>query len=389
MRCAFVFLLLAGCPPVEQPLESDDNSQVDEGDLTVALEAPAFGYQLVTEPTVIQPGEERYLCSVLRIDPLDGESLVWINEIESLSSEASHHFNVWFGTTWTFADAFLGDGAAEAILGVPLGTHDCDDLGDLMETAMPLAPSQRTHQTLSFPEGVAMPWFSPGVLAMEHHYINTTTEPVTINAAVNFKRTDEEDVTDLIGILWATAWNFEIPPEQQMMETRTCIMPFDANIAIFSTHTHERAQCATINLYDSDANAIEADPLFVNKDWERPPIQHFGRDELFIPAGDGFHYGCHFYNPESDRTVHSGLTSADEMCMAVAGVYPVPVTKQEIIEVAENLDIFEAMSLIDQLILDCAHTPEGLPASPWPLGAQAEPGPPTDICGEFEQTQSN
>ena len=159
-------------------------------------------------------------------------------------------------------------------------------------------------------------------------------------------------------------------------------------MAIISTHTHARAQCATINRYNGATGIVDSTPFFVNKDWERPPILHFPRGEYSINKGDGFHYGCHYYNVEKDRTITGGGTSKDEMCMAVAGIYPVQVTKQQVKDVAATRILSDAYALIDRMILSCDRSDED-PESPWEMAGQAVPGPPVDTCADYPSTEGN
>ena len=133
-------------------------------DCTVRLDPPERGYNMVTDPWVVEPGDEKFICSVLELTPNEGEEIAWVNEIQSLSAEGSHHMNVYFSPDWTFADFFAGEGASEIFLGFPPGTYDCAELGDLMESAVPFAPSQRQFQQLQFPDGVGMPWFVPSIV---------------------------------------------------------------------------------------------------------------------------------------------------------------------------------------------------------------------------------
>jgi len=139
-------LSLAACASTEPPIDTKASN------LTVQVAAPEFGYQIASEPLAIEPGQEIYFCTIGQLRPQDGEFVTWINEFRMRSSEGTHHLTTHMGTEWTFADACLGAGNSEAILGGEFGPYDCKDLGNIMETSLPILPSQNTRQSLQFPE---------------------------------------------------------------------------------------------------------------------------------------------------------------------------------------------------------------------------------------------
>jgi hypothetical protein len=354
-------------------------------DLTVSLELPEHGYQLKTEPTLVAAGTERDICSVVRVDG-DGEGkLLWANEMESLISENSHHMNVLFGT-FSFYDAVLGEDAFETELGIGLGTYDCADVSSLMEKALPIFPSQRTNQRITFPDGVGVPMLVPLVLIFNHHYVNTSHNDVLINAALNVYGMKEEDVEEVGFLIFDSDEDLNVPPYSQKSEAETCVMNRDLHIALVSTHNHEKTDCATLNAYDGETGEIEPTPFFVNKFWEWPPILHFDHDEYDLQAGDGIHYACHYTNDE-DRTLHFGPSAADEMCVLAAVAYPAVQTKEEVKSAIETQDLFEILALADSMIAKCDEK-LSVP-SPWPMSDAANFDALQDPCEGYLQTESN
>src|SRR2546428_9496269 len=55
------------------------------------------------------------------------------------------------------------------------------------------------------------------------------------------------------------------------------------------------------------------------------PYTTLSQSPLLLKAGDGIHWACHYRNPE-DRTVLTGPSARDEMCIFAALGYPSPVT---------------------------------------------------------------
>jgi hypothetical protein len=293
--------------------------------------------------------------------------------------------NVLFGQ-FSFYDAFLGEDAFETALGIGLGNYDCADLDTLMEQALPIFPSQRTNQRITFPEGVAVPMMAPLVLIFSHHYINPTPNDVRINAALNVETMDADEVTDVGYLIFDSDLKLDIPGSSQTTEAQTCIMDRDVNIALVSTHSHEKADCATLNAYSAETNAIADAPFYVNKSWEAPPLLHFKRDQFKITAGDGIHYACHYTNPE-DQDLSFGATSADEMCVFAAVAYPAPQTKEEVTAAFMKGELGDLLDLADSMMTDCAKEIDV--QSPWSMSGNPHFGDYTETCEGYGQTESN
>ncbi len=357
---AALLVFAAACSPVEV-------ENTGPLDYTVQLEKPAFGYQIATAPHVVHPGEEYYSCDIVRIDPQNGENLAWIGGLESRTSVSSHHMNVNLGI-FSVADALLGEGQAELMLGKELGQYDCAELGDLMEKqqAQTLYPSQRTEQGGTLPEGVGLPLPLPLVLVMEHHYINTFDAPVNINAVLNLHRMQDHEVKHVVTGFSGGINDVLLPPESRKIETGTCKLKQDINVFAISSHSHERGACFTMNLYDELSREVDPTPFFVNKDWESPPILFFEQSEYFanqplaMKAGEGIHWACHYYNDEN-REVTTGASSDDEMCIFVALGYPSKYTPDDVRDLMQNPNLEAAQALMNQIPCESVADAE----SPW------------------------
>ena len=109
----------------------------------ISLPLPERGYQLTTPTYTVPAFTEQEICSVIRLEPKADEQMYWVNSLESLVTEGTHHMNVMMGE-FSFLDAFAGEGASEAALGAGLGQYPCDDL-EIMERAYNVFPSQRQN----------------------------------------------------------------------------------------------------------------------------------------------------------------------------------------------------------------------------------------------------
>lgn len=370
----FLLTLLA-CGSEAEP--TDDG--VD--DLTVSLDAPTAGYQVVTDSFEVPPYEEVEVCTVIRAEPDDDEILSWFNRVETKSSEGSHHMNVMVSSL-SFLDAFAGEGASAAALGMQEGQYPCAEL-QYMESMFPVFPSQRTHQEITLPEGVAAPLFVPALLVFSHHYVNPTDRTLRVNAAVNFHTIPGEEIEEVASLVFDDIGTLEIPPASQLTASRTCVMERDVEVALVSTHTHQWGDCATLNHFDGEA--VDPAPFFVNQLWESPPILHFYPGEYSLSAGEGVHYACHYRNV-SDQTLLNDGTAEGEMCVFAGVIYPATMSVADVEEIVSSGDIAGLTSLMSEAIGPCDTHIEA--SSPW-SSEDAALETSESVCADLTQTESN
>ena len=376
-----LLLLLAACTGSEAPAPPADSGASDDANRVVSLPAPQDGYQVVTDPTEVPPYAEVEICTVVRVDPRDGERFAWVGRLESLVSPGTHHMNVFMGQ-FSFLDGYLGEGASEAALGVPLGTYDCADLS-VMESAFPIFPSQRENQEIVFPPGVAVPLPAPLVLVFSHHFVNPHDYPVTINAALNVEAVPGSAVEQVAGIVFDGA-PIELPAGQRSTAERTCVFDRDVSVALVSTHTHEWADCATLHHYEGADQGIEDRPFYANHDWDRPPILSFSEGAYDIQAGDGVHFGCHYTN-DTDRTLVNDGTAEGEMCVFAAVTWPLPNTVGEVTSILEGGSLDALVQLMGDAMGPCAEVRDDL-TGPW--SADPTPLDGGTFCEGLPQTET-
>jgi hypothetical protein len=342
------------------------------------LPLPAQGYQLVTPDYEVPSYSEVEICTVMRLEPQGDEQLYWVNRLESLVTEGTHHMNVLIGE-FSFFDAFMGEGTSENALGAEVGQYLCSDL-ETMELAYPIFPSQRDNQKITLPEGVAAPLTAPMLMIFSHHYVNATDSPITINATLNIETINPEDVTDVAGLIFTDIGDLEVPPGTERVASRTCIFNRDVEIALVSSHSHEWGQCATMNNYDGASSTVDDDPFFVNKLWDQPPILHFEPGSFRIAEGDGVHWACHYRNPLEYSLMNNG-TADGEMCVFAAVTYPSTWTVNEVEEAVASDDLSALLSLLNEVMGPCDTTFDTV-SSPWPIDDGGS-------CSDLIQTESN
>ena len=367
-------LMAVGCGEAK----TDAEPSTEPEDQPVSLPVPEQGYQMSTPSYEVPPFSEVEICTVTKLEPNGDEKLYWVNSMESLVTEGTHHMNVFIGE-FSFLDAFVGEGMAEAALGATLGQHLCSDIA-MMELAYPIFPSQRENQRITLPAGVAAPMTAPLVGIFSHHYVNPTPDPVSINAVLNIETIDTDQVEHVAGLVFDDISTLEVAPGTDRVTSRTCVMERDVEVALVSSHNHEWGECATMNHYDGTEAAVESDPFFVNKAWEQPPILHFEPGSFSINAGDGVHWSCHYRN-NTDRTLINDGTAQGEMCVFAAVTYPSPWTVEQVEEAVTGGDITDLIAMMRDVMGPCDSVIEDA-ESPWTTDDAG-------ACESLDQTESN
>ncbi len=376
-------VLASACGNTEPGSVAADSAVPFDPDLTVSLEPPEAGYQIVTEPFEVPPNSEVDMCSIVRLDPDDDEQIAWVNHMESLSSDNTHHMNVVIGQ-FSFLDAFVGDGASETALEHEFGTYPCSEM-PIMEAGFPIFPSQRDNQEITLPEGVAAPLPLPLVAVFSHHYLNPHDEPLTINAALNLSTVPADEVEHVGGLLFDDVPDLEVPALSQRSESRTCVVDREVEIALVSTHTHEWASCATMNHYDGETGEVEEEPFYVNRLWDQPPILHFQPGTFALQPGDGVHWSCHYENPSDFPIVNNG-TAEGEMCVFAAVTWPAPFDVTYVQETVATRDLTALLDLMGEVLGGCDERRDDI-EGPWPT-EDSDVGS-GQVCSGMDQTESN
>ncbi len=263
---------------------------------TLAPPAKADGFQL-SATTKAQPGEEIWKCI---ISDLPTTSFYDVNHVESVQNDAMHHMDI-------AALVFVGADIAP-------GEHDCAPLyekyPDLMEEGMTIYASQHGKQEIKLPEGTSAN-LPPALRIMhEMHFVNTTSEPVTVFSKVNIYRYPKEKVTSNIWGFAVRDRNINLPPQSEQTEWTRCVMNEDVDVLFITSHTHQLARKTTINTFDGKTTGPQ---IFENTAWQSPNLLSFTDKPMHVTKGTGFEFSC-FYKNSTDSEVKWGFKSTDEMC---------------------------------------------------------------------------
>jgi len=311
----FLVLLTLGCKDDAPPPGADSGSAEE----IPTLEPPADGEGFQMSMTAVAPaGEETWACEVYDLPTDEYEP---VNKVHYIQNPGTHHM--------TLSTVALSGASLEP------GSHDCEELygqESMMEDQIMFFGSQGTaEETLQLPEGVVanMP---PGIQVVhEVHYVNTTSEDVTLYSVVNAYTIDPDEVTDMIWGGQVRDETIEIPANSTTSEWTRCVFNEDVEVQFLASHTHSLGVEFTVAPYDGET---VGDIFYTNDDWHDPKIIQY-QPALVVPAGEGFEYTCTWTNP-NDFPVSYGSTSEDEMC-GLAVVFT-PFSTSAACEVVETSD---------------------------------------------------
>jgi hypothetical protein len=172
------------------------------------------------------------------------------------------------------------------------------------------------------------------------HLHNYTTAPLAAQAVFNFIPARKGTVRHHAQALTVGSAEIDIPPGSSASLTGEWHTPTALNIVQLSTHEHHRGTRVAVHHVDAAGN--DMGEMVVSDSWQRPTVV-WHAPAMRLPAGEGLHFTCEWYNPD-DHVVRFGVTTEDEMCFVTGYFYPddesVPVTAPGCLPQGAGLECF-------------------------------------------------
>ncbi len=273
-----------------------------------------------------QPGEE--VLGLCQSWTLGNDTELWINAVELVQDEASHHSN------WTFVpeDRFVG----------PDGVWDCDERNYDQLSAAVLGgviyaqSTQAAREVQKFPAGAAVRIPPRSRIIGDVHLLNTGTQPNTGHAELTLYALPVASVTTKLAPFHLTYDTLAIPPLARSRFSGTCTLtedwmtttggPLSMKLFYGLPHTHalgDRFFLQAVGgprdgemLIDVEGFNGEARGIYYE-----PPVD--------LTGISGLRFGCEFENPR-DEVVEWGFGD-QEMC-EMLGFIESPVAFESRIE---------------------------------------------------------
>src|SRR2546428_12210056 len=200
------------------------------------LRRPRHGLQVRLAPITVAPGSEREVCQLVTLPnrkAMDASEITMA--MPSGATYTSHHFAI-----------FLYQG--ENPQGIPSGPFDrvgCAGVGDQIVSPI-LAFVQRPRQTIRFPPGVAVALGPHQRLLLNSHYLNGSSEPVTIDVAVNFVAARKRTVSHHTRSFQLGTFNIDVPPGETGSASASWLAPFPVNVVWLRPPSHKHTQSVDV-----------------------------------------------------------------------------------------------------------------------------------------------
>ncbi|MFN0245305.1 MAG: hypothetical protein ACKV2T_00270 [Kofleriaceae bacterium] len=265
-------------------------------------------FSLMWGPVTVGPGEEGTQCVILDVG---NDETVKIHEIENTLTSFSHHLVI-----------YRDDTAPE-----PLTTpFPCVPFaGTLAANAAvsPLMITQKEHDLLTLPDGVAYTFAPRQRIRVEMHYLNASEQTEDVSARMEFRVATPERIRDEASFMFIGTPDIELAPKRTTSITSYFTPPEElagAKFFAITGHTHQYGTNVTV----AKAAARTADRAMVYAPddfaWNEPPmVRH--TPAFVLPEGGGFEFTCDYYN-STDQIVEFGESANAEMCFFWAYYYP-------------------------------------------------------------------
>jgi hypothetical protein len=263
---------------------------------------PENGVQIETPTFTLQPGEEVFKCYYTS---LESETDVNLVKMQSWMSEGSHHFILYRMNEATQPDGTL---------------IDCPDQlgsGGFSNAPVWLFASQVPANQLVMPAGVGMPLQAHQPLMFNMHYINVTSEPITVGVTQNLEFA--ASAVTRAGSFVTFNTTIDVPPNDTQTVEGHCPPPPGAQFFMMSTHSHKRTTQATARRF---ADGVMGSTLVDTQDWEHPSVALWDPKFTTFADGEEIGYSCTYQNTTNQPITVGESAEKNEMCMAIGYYFP-------------------------------------------------------------------
>ena len=246
---------------------------------------------LQTEPVLLAPGIERYVCQDFA-NPFGRD--IAIVESASELTPGIHHFLAFALSAAQNHAVTLTDDPLQECPSAGLEFHDFIH-----------AAAVRQVVTV-YPEGVGRLLPAARGLRLNAHLVNVTDAPIEASVRLSLKYVDASRVSRHAAGLFLNNINVSVPPGRST-QTASYTLPYDIELIRVSGHMHGRG------VYFS-AEAGDGLPLFETNQWAEPETKSFA-PALMLQRGTQITWSCTYLN-ETGKTIPFGQSATEgEMCV--------------------------------------------------------------------------
>ncbi|MDP6933064.1 MAG: hypothetical protein QGG40_09115 [Myxococcota bacterium] len=282
-------------------LACSTNDGTDAEETSFPPPAPENGVQIAIGDISLDGYSETEMCRYIKTDNLaEGR----ITSMELVATEGLHHALV------MKSSADLDDGEV-ACFGIP------EELMSGLSIPEPLlvTSTQVNEESLSFPEGVAVPIDASQQLVFNYHYLNVNEEPLDAEIYLNLTFAEEDEETEDAGVyIMGNISGVDIPAGTTQTLSTTC--SFDEDVSMFSITPHMHQYGTAFSMFLTESGEV----LHQDDDWYDPATTYMDPPQE-ISADEDITFTCSWEN-STDQDVTFGETTEDEMCFVFGFHWP-------------------------------------------------------------------
>ena len=205
-----------------------------------------------------------------------------------------------------------------------LTPFDCQPFQDTLDPTKgsPINITQKSDDLLQLPKGVAYTLDANQMIRIELHYLNATTNTVTLDASTTMIATDDYQNEANFLLIGDTDINIPAGQDATLGPVFYPLDPMlaDAQFFAITGHEHRLGTNVTVNLSNGANDPGTAIYDVPGWNWAEPAtvVQD---PVLTVPSGGGFKFTCDWHN-STDKAVTFGESATNEMCFFWAYYYP-------------------------------------------------------------------
>lgn len=277
-----------------------------------AKEPPAHtvgGFGIELPPITLAPGEEKNPCYIFPLE-IDGPSH-FVGGGSLHASPGMHHGNI--TTRPKTGEGIRPCPSDEGLFG--------GEAADVVQGGSVLFGSStqiEVDEWQTFPEGMAFRIKDGFEIVARMHYLNASSEPVTVAPSYQWYTIDEAALKQEIGpFIWVLG-GFAIPPKSQLTYGTTCSLPSPMHLVNLLPHMHKLGvnMSAWFSGGALDGQDFLSSPGY---DPERGVVVQYN-PSIDLSQGSGFGFSCTWKNT-LDKTIVEGQGD-NEMCMMFGYAWP-------------------------------------------------------------------
>jgi len=268
------------------------------------------GFKIEVPPTTLAPGEEKTPCWIFPLE-ITGPSHIVVGGSVTVGP-GMHHGNI---TT----RKKTGEGIRECNKAEDSGIGG--EAGDIISGGAVLfgSSTQLTGtEWQSFPDGMGYRVKDGFEVVARMHYLNVSSEPLTVAPVYEWYTIDESKMAQEIGPFAWVYGDFSIPPKSEFTVEADCSFPAPMHLVNVLPHMHKLGTAFTASYLGGELDG----KMFLESrgyDPDNGVMVQYDK-AIDLSQGDGASFSCTWKNT-FDKTIGEGIGD-NEMCILFGYAYP-------------------------------------------------------------------